>query len=224
MGEERRRFARIEASLECTLATADQTLEAKVVNVSRNGLAVMAPEGSSAEGETISVMLERAEGGVSLAVSGTVVRVEGSGVETIYGIDFSDLPPDSEAELLRLLRLLAEGAGSGRREAPRISTRIPIRCKDAEAFGALLDNLSRGGMSIRCAHKVSPRDILRVEFGLEDGVEMIAIEGEVTRVEKLPDGNHLAGLKFTPPSDEQRAQVHQLLDLLMGIGVEVSRD
>lgn len=206
------------------MATADQTFEAKVVNVSRSGVALLAGAGASKEGDTVSVMLERAEGPISLAVSGTVVRIYGSANETVYGVDFGALPPDSEDELLKLLTLLAAGRGSGRRADPRVSARVAVRCKDAESFGALLHDLSRGGMSIRCPRTVQPGGTLRVEFGLLGEAQLIAIEGKVTHVEALPDGKHLAGLSFTPPSPEQRAQVQQLLDLLMGIGVKVSNE
>ena len=45
MGEDRRRWARIEASLECAVASADQTFDARVVNVSRGGVALLAAAG-----------------------------------------------------------------------------------------------------------------------------------------------------------------------------------
>jgi c-di-GMP-binding flagellar brake protein YcgR len=216
MGEERRRWARIEASLECTVASADQTFEAEVVNVSRSGVAVMAAAGLIQDGESVSVMLERAEG-ISLAVSGTVVRTVGEGDETVYGVHFEALPPDSEEQLLALLKLLAGGRGPGRRAHPRVATRISVRCKSRERFDALLSDLSKGGFSIRCPGAVEQGAILSVEFGIAGHAELIAIEGKVMHVEALPDGKHIAGLSFTPPTTEQRAKVQQLLDLLLGL-------
>ncbi len=217
MGEERRRWARIEASLECTVASADQTFEAQVVNVSRGGVAVMAPSGLIKDGESVSVMLERGEGTISLAVSGTVVRIVGEGDETVYGVHFEALPPDSEEQLVALLKLLAGGRGPGRREHPRVSTRINVRCKSRERFDALLSDLSKGGFSIRCPGAVEEGALLTVEFGVAQHAELIAIEGKVMHVEALPDGKHIAGLSFTPPTAEQRAKVQQLLDLLLGL-------
>jgi c-di-GMP-binding flagellar brake protein YcgR len=216
MGDERRRWARIEASLECTVASEDQTFEAKVVNVSRGGVAVLAPAGLVKEGETVSVMLERAEG-ISLAVSGTIVRIVGEGEDTVYGVHFEALPPDSEEQLLALLKLLAGGRGPGRREHPRVSARISVRCKSRERFDALLNDLSKGGFSIRCPGAVEEGAMLSVEFGVAEHAELISIEGKVMHVEALPDGKHIAGLSFTPPTLEQRTRVQQLLDLLLGL-------
>ena len=217
MGEDRRRWARIEASLECTVATADQTFEAKVVNVSRGGVALMTGPDVVKLGETVSVLLETGERTVSLAIAGKVVRIFGEADETMVGVHFEALPPDSETELIKLLRLLASGKGSGRREHPRVSARVAVRCKSVESFNALLNDLSRGGMSIRCPASVEAGGTLQVEFGVAGKEQLISIHGNVTHVQTMPDGKRLAGLSFTPPSQAQRAQVQQLLELLLGI-------
>ncbi len=218
MGEDRRRWARIEASLECTVASADQTVDAKVVNVSRGGVALLAEAGLAKEGETVSLMLDRAEGSISLAVSGTVVRIVGEGVDTVYGVNFEPLPPDSEEQLLALLTLLATGRGAGRREFPRVAARVSVRCKSRERFNALLNNLSCGGLSIRCPGRVEQGSVLRLELGIANQPELLTFTCQVMHVEALPDGRHIAGLSFTPPSPEVRAKVQQLLDLLLGLG------
>ena len=218
MGEEdRRRWARIEASLECTVASADQAFEALAVNVSRNGLAVVAGAGLCKVGETVSVMLERAEREISLSLSGEVAHVSGSGAQTVYGIHFEALPPESELELVRLLKILSEGKGGGRREHPRVAARIAVKCKSLESFGGLLKDLSRGGMSIRCPREVKAGAILVVEFTLADQTQLISIEGTVTHVADQGGGKFLAGLRFSPPTDAERDQVQQTLDLLMGL-------
>jgi c-di-GMP-binding flagellar brake protein YcgR len=225
MGEDRRRWARIEASLECTVATAAATFGAKVVNLSRGGVALMTGPDAVKLGETVSVLLERGagpvpggiDGPVSLAFAGKVVRIFGAGDETMVGVHFEALPPDSETELVKLLKLLASGKGSGRREHPRVSARIAVRCKSVESFSALLNDLSRGGLSIRCPSTVEAGGTLRVEFGVAGKEQLISVEGEVTHVQTMPDGKRLAGVSFAPPSDAQRAQVQQLLELLLGI-------
>lgn len=214
-GEERRRWARIEASLECTVASADQTFDAKVVNVSRGGLAVMAGEGLLALGETASVMLERDP--LALAVSGEVVRIIAGGAETVYGVHFEALPPDTEEQILALLKVLANGRGVGRREHPRVSMRIKVKCKSKERFDAWLNDLSRGGFSIRCPGPVEAGATLTVDFGVGEHSELISIEGLVKHVEEMPGNVHIAGLSFTPPTIERRKQVQQLLELLMGL-------
>jgi c-di-GMP-binding flagellar brake protein YcgR len=218
MGDDRRRWARIEASLECNLATVDQTFEAKVVNVSRGGMAVMAGPGLAKLGDPVTVLLERE--GLSLGLSGTVVRIFGAGDETMYGVHFEALPPDSEQQLLELLRALAAGRGSGRREHPRVAARIAVTCKSAERFTALLSDLSRGGMAIRCPRAVTAGATLAVEFGVGANAELFTIDGTVTHVEVLPDGKTIAGLSFTPPTAETRERAQQLLEVLLGIAAQ----
>lgn len=215
---ERRRWARIEASLECTVAAADQTFDAKVVNLSRSGVAVMAASGLTQVGESVAVMLDQLEGGLSLGLSGAVARIVGSGEDTVYGIHFEALPPDTEQELVWLLRMLAGGKGGGRRAHPRVSARISVKCKSKERFEALLNDLSRGGFSIRCPAKVEKGATLEVEFGVAEHSDLLTIEGLVTHVEATADGKRIAGLSFTPPSLEQREKVQQLLVLLLGLG------
>lgn len=213
--EERRKWARIEASLECTVASADQTFEAKVVNVSKSGIAVMAAAGLLQSGETASVMLER--DGAALAVSGEVVRIVEHGDETVYGIHFEALPPDSEEQILALLKSLAGGKGGGRRAHPRVSTRIKVQCKSREKFDAWLNDLSKGGFSIRCPGPVERGATVAVEFGVAGHPGLISIDGVVRHVEELPGRVHIAGLSFTPPTAEQQRSVHDLLDLLLGL-------
>jgi c-di-GMP-binding flagellar brake protein YcgR len=186
-----------------------------VVNVSRGGLALLAVPGATKIGESLAVMLEHENSSLSLA--GRVVRAYLQAPDGMYGVQFDALPPDTEQELLKLIRALADGRGNGRRQDPRVAARISVRCKTIESFNAKLNDLSRGGMSIRCPRQVQPGSTLVVEFGLADKTELLSIEGNVTHVEALPDGKHLAGLRFVPPTREQRERVEKLLDLLMGL-------
>ncbi len=215
MGDDRRQWARIEASLECNLATSDQTFEAKVVNVSRGGMAVLAVAGLAKVGEPVTVLLER--DAVSLGFTGSVVRIFGSPEETVYGVKFDALPPDTQEQLVELLKTLAAGRGAGRREHPRVAARIAVTCKSAERFTALLCDLSRGGMAIRCPRTVIEGSTVAVEFGVGANAELFTVEGQVTHVEVLPDGKTIAGLSFTPPTPQTRERAQQLCELLLGI-------
>ena len=217
MGDDRRQWARIEASLECTVATAEDTFEAKVVNVSRGGVAVFALAGLVEQGEQVSLMLERGGGTISFGVAGTVMRIVSQGLDAVYGVKFEALPPDTEDQLLELLRVLAGGRGSGRREHPRVSTRINVQCKSRERFDALLNDLSQGGFSIRCPRNVEQGSTLTMDLGVGEHADLISIEGKVMHVEPAADGKYVVGLSFTPPTIAQRAKVQQLLDLLMGL-------
>ncbi len=119
--------------------------------------------------------------------------------------------------LVALLRVLSTGRGPGRREYPRVLTLISVRCTTREKFDAMLMDLSGGGFSIRCPDPVEVGATVTVELGVAEHPRLMSIEGTVVHIEPLPDGKHSAGLRFTPPSTDQREKVKQLLDLLMGL-------
>src|SRR5581483_6815376 len=78
-GAEQRKFARIEASLLCSVATANDAFDAAVVNLSKSGAAILGPDGAAKVGDTLTLLIERQEGLVSLALPGEVVRIEERG-------------------------------------------------------------------------------------------------------------------------------------------------
>ncbi len=217
MGEDRRLFGRIEASLECSLATADDTFEAKVLNISRGGAGLMAKARSIKLGDQVSVLLERVEGEFTLSLSGTVVRAKSQGEEWFIGLRFDALPPDAETDLLRLLKALAQGRGAGRREHPRVQARVAVRCRSRESFVATLNDLSRGGLSVSCPRPVELGSELTVQFGFESHDDLISVSGPVLHVDLKEDGRFLVGMRFVPPPNERKERVEHLIGVLLGL-------
>jgi c-di-GMP-binding flagellar brake protein YcgR len=215
---EHRAFARIETSIECTAVTGDQDFAAKVANLSRSGAALIGPSGKAVFGDAVMILLERAEGEFSLALPSIVQRVSAQGDEAVYGVRFDAMPPDLEEQLVRLLKVLAKGRGQGRRNSPRVSSRVRVRCKSREAFVATLNDLSRGGLSVRCPRPVEPGGSLSVEFGVEEHPVIVTVSGEILRVNLQGDGSFLVSLKFDPPTMEDRGRVLGLLNVLLGLG------
>lgn len=216
--QERRGFARIETSLECTVATDADLVSAKVSNLSRTGAGVLAPAGALSVGQSVSVMLERAQGEFSLSLSAQVVRTQPQGDEVLFGLRFEPPPPGVEETLLALLKALAESRGDGRRSHRRVQARIEVSCRSPDAFRAWLVDLSQGGLAVKCPRPVELGSQLKVQFGIDDHRGLVAVQGEVKRVSPLDDGRYLVGLQFEPPSEEHRQRVEKLLSVLLGLG------
>ncbi len=216
-GEEQRQHARIETSLECTVLAGESDFSAKVTNLSRGGAGLIAEQGSTQVGSDLMLLIERVEGKFSLSIPARVLRAEPHQHESLYGVHFEAVPPDVDDELVRLLKALAEGKGTGRRESPRISSRVRVKCKSPEAFMATLNDLSRGGLSMRCPRPVPTGSHLSVLFGVEEHPELVAVSGEVLRSALEADGSSMVSMKFDPPTAQDRERVTQLLESLLGL-------
>jgi c-di-GMP-binding flagellar brake protein YcgR len=215
-GPEQRKYARIEASIACSVATSVDAFEAAVANLSRSGAGIIGPDGAAKVGETVTLMLERAEGLVTLSVPGKVVRIEHRGERSLYGVHFEPLPPDDEAQLLMLLQLVSGAKGQGPKGYPRVATRIEVNCRSEGIFRGFLNDLSKGGMSVKTLRDVAIGKPLVISFGAPGLKGLVEIRGEVVSSEKLEHGFRV-GVTFTPLAGSDRDQVNRLLDLLLGI-------
>jgi uncharacterized protein (TIGR02266 family) len=216
---EQRRFARIESSLVCSLATATDAFEAAVVNLSKSGAAILGPDGAARVGDTVTLLVERAEGLMSVALPGQVVRTEERDERTLYGVAFEALPPDEEHQLAMLLQMISAQRGPGRREHPRVAARISVNCRSESIFRGWLNDLSKGGVSVRCAREVKVGQPLTVSFGAPGLKGLVEITGEVVTSQSLETGQWRVGLRFTPLSEDEREQVTRMLDTLLGIAL-----
>lgn len=215
---DQRVFARVEVSLTCSIATADGDFEAQVVNLSRSGAAVLGPPKASARDGQVSLFVEREEGLLALLLPAVVVRVEDRGAQWLYAVRFKALPPDSQAELMMLLKLMAAGKGQGRRSMARVAARVSVRCKSQAAFRATLNDLSLGGLSVKCPRPVAVGSTLSVSFGVEGLANLVEVQGEVNNVRIEADGAFRAGIAFSPYSRVLQDRILVLLDVLLGLG------
>lgn len=215
---DQRKHARIESSLVCNMATGTEVFEGVVANLSRGGALIMASRSAAAVGDTVTLMLEREEGLLSLSLPGTVVRKDEDEERARYGVEFEPLPPGDESQLTMLLQLLINGRGQGRRAHPRIAARIEVVCRTESLFRGWVNNLSRGGLSLRCARDVPVGDPIEVSFGIRGLNRLVEVDAEVVSNHPVEGGFQL-GLQFAPLSAEEQAQVNRTLDLLLEIAM-----
>lgn len=215
---DKRKHARIESSLVCTMATAADALDAVVANLSKGGASLLAGLGAAEVGDTVTLMLERAEGLVALSLSGTVVRKEVQGERARYGVEFDSLPPDDAAQLGILLQLLLKAAGQGRRAHPRVATRVEVTCRTESIFRGLVGDLSKGGLGLKSPRDVAVGSPITVSFGVAGLKGLVEVSGEVVSNQPL-DGGFRLGVHFGALSATEQAQVNRTLDLLLDIAL-----
>ena len=215
---DQRKHARIESSLVCNMATGTEVFEGVVANLSRGGALIMANRSAALVGDTVTVMLEREEGLVSLSLPGTVVRKDDDEERARFGVEFEPLPPGDDSQLTLLLQLLINGRGQGRRAHPRIAARIEVVCRTESLFRGWVNNLSRGGLSLRCARDVPVGDPIEVSFGVRGLNRLVEVSAEVVSNHPVEGGFQL-GLQFAPLSAAEQTQVNRTLDLLLEIAM-----
>lgn len=215
---DQRKHARIESSIVCSMATGAEVFESVVANLSRGGALIIASLSAAEVGDPVTLMLERAEGLVTLSLRGAVVRKDEQEERARYGVEFEPLPPDDAAQLSMLLQLLVSGRGQGRRAHPRVATRIEVLCRTEELFRGWVNNLSRGGLALRCVRDVAVGQPIEVSFGVRGLSRLVEVSAEVVSNQPVSGGFQL-GLRFAPLSATEQAQVNRTLDLLLELGV-----
>jgi c-di-GMP-binding flagellar brake protein YcgR len=215
---EQRKYARIESSIVCSVASATEAFEAVVANLSKSGAAIIGPDGVGV-GESLTVMLERAQGLVTVSLPCTVVRKEERGERVLYGVEFEQLPPDDEERLVSLLQSLAAGRGQGRRTHPRVGVRVEVVCRTETIFRTKVHDLSRGGLSLKSGKPLPPGSAISVSYGMANIQGLVEVSGEVVSSQPAEGGGFRVGVRFDPLSAEEQAQVNYTLDVLLGIGL-----
>lgn len=200
------------------VAGATDTVDAVVANLSKTGAAIIATAGLAEVGDTVTLMLERAEGLVTLALPARVTSSEVEGGRTRYGVEFDPLPPDEDAELGLLLQLLLAGSGQGRRAHARVATRVEVTCRTEEIFRGWVADLSKGGLSLKSQRDVPTGSSISVAFGLRGLSGLVEVSGEVVSSQPAEHGFRL-GVRFDALSATEQAQVNRTLDLLLDIAL-----
>lgn len=194
------------------------SFEAQLHNLSLSGAGLVGPAGAAEKGEAITLMLEHGEGLMSFAVSATVIRIApAEGDQVVYGVHFDALPPDTRGELVMMLRMIAAGRGSQRRSAPRVASRLSVTCTSSKSFRAVLNDLSRGGFSVRSKRAMTIGEQLQAKFGVEGLPGLLDLQGPIVNVVPLKDGTFRVGVQFDPLPDATAQRVMSLIELLLGL-------
>ncbi len=200
------------------MATATGVFDGVVTNLSKGGAAIIAGLNAAEPDDTVTLMLEREEGLVTLSLTGTIARKEEHDGRARYGVEFNPLPPEEEAQLRLLLQLLLARAGPGRRAHPRVATRVEVVCRTEDIFRGWLSDLSKGGLAINSVRDAALGSAIAISFGVRGLERLVEVSGEVVTSQHVDDRFRL-GVKFAPLSTNEQAQVTRTLDLLLEIAL-----
>lgn len=209
--ETRRRHARIETDLPCTL---DGRQQARIRNLSVGAALVLAPTGLAELYGTVS--LDFRVGDVELlAVHGEVLRIAERELDCEYGIQFVAVEPADAVRLARCLDLLLSGKGVGRRAAPRLHRRVDLRCHAGREFYATMEDICLGGLGLECELPLRVGEEVAFEVLVGSLDAPFKLSGVVTHVRSTQAGVYRAGLRFGALSARERTSLELTLQSVL---------
>lgn len=210
--KERRVYARVETEIPCEIAVAGRgTCAGTLRNLSQGGALVLACEVASRIGTPVTVRFhfDGVDGEVTL--EGQIVRIDERGAENYYGVRVAE-DGEGESLLRRVVELVLQGTGVGRRAHPRVyrALQVELVTLDSRTI-ATVRNLSRSGMRIECRDPVAVGEQVAVEVVTGPAGSTERFTGKVIHERRLAPGVHDVGMAFAPLGPEGRARIEELI-------------
>ena len=172
----------------------------------------MARTGIARKGETLTVELSLPQVATSISVMAEVVRLTPGPEWTRYGLRFVIVEPVQQEQLRAFVTSALEREGRGKRKHPRVSRRVDVVCRTADQFRAVMENISRGGLAIRCHTALVVDEVVIIDVSAQSAVgETLELSAQVMHVRTLDAGEFHVGLKFQPLPKEKMAALDALL-------------
>jgi c-di-GMP-binding flagellar brake protein YcgR len=212
---ERRQHARISTILDAQIEVGMDQVMCRVRDLSLGGALVECDLAKIALKQNVVLMLPPVAGRSPVPVPGTCARFNVEAGTVRYGLKFAAELPD-RAGLISWLRVLGESSQADaqygqRRASPRVRRRLEVSIFGSSQCRAVLDDISRGGMSYHCRDAIAVGEQVTVELVSPFGA--LTLTGEVTRSENTDVGNGGA-VVFSSPSSADPA-VRRWLDRLL---------
>ena len=190
LSRERRRAFRVpvQAAVEIKLPD-ERKADGILLDLSETGMDVLTPE-SQTTGSLLSFFFELPDGGLKIHAHGQVAWANPNGQT---GVHFLDLPEDAKAELKKWLKAAVTNTANGPDEA------VP-HCR--------LSDLSLGGCYVETDAPFPEKAL--VDLCLKSDKMEVHTEGMV----RVVHPGHGMGVEFPSRTEEQRAQVGGLIDVL----------
>lgn len=214
--DERRVHARIRINLRCSVLTLSGSYEGRVRDLSHGGALIELPESAAFLGDSVTIDVELPDASTSITVLGEVVRVEESSEGEIRcGIRFSIVEPRQREELKHFIDSLLAGDGVGRRRHPRVRRRLAIDLGTADPPGAMMSDISRGGVGIECDLPVVVNEEINVEIRLYETSEPVTCAAVVRHVRTIGEGRYHVGVEFVAPTPQIQKEIEELVEQMM---------
>lgn len=192
----------------------DEIQRALLDNLSWGGALFRCDEVPGEAGDTIEVELPYHVRD-SIRIESEILRViAGDDGRCLVAVRFSSISPDAEDHLEKVLEMLLQGSGGGRREHPRLAQRLEIYFDDPADIRATLEDISRGGLAVTVPYSFSPNQSVQLTVFGGAGIGELRLRARVMNQTAVDEGKlqlFRIGLKFEHPTTDLQELVNRLL-------------
>ena len=211
-GGDRRAHARVAVSAPAMLLGPRGAGAAELKDLSQGGARFTGAEAIALPGDSIRIWLPVTDPSEP-ELHGEVVRAEPVGGMISLAVRFTSARADVLAAKL-MAALLTQPPSLERRQHPRVARRVQASYGNLGQLRAILDNVSRGGLSMVTTEPVAIGETLTVWLPDLNGQECLAIEGTVVHatLESLAEPpTHRVGIEF---AELPTARIERLKELI----------
>jgi c-di-GMP-binding flagellar brake protein YcgR len=215
--EDQRVHARIHVSTTVEVAAADGNLEAQLRDLSKGGARFVAPKPVGRIGDTIELYLPSL-GGDEITVMAEIIRAQDGPEGHTVAVRFDAVDPEMRQPLNDLIEVLLTATGGGQRSAPRVARRMDIRYGQLGELRAILEDMSRGGLSMTVAQPLVLYEDLEVTVPDTGGDQLLIVRARVVHQRAMEvDGESVyrVGLEFSQMRTETRRCLDELLKTVL---------
>lgn len=212
---ERRAHTRVAVSAPAMLLGPRGAGAAELKDLSAGGARFTGAGAIALPGDEIKIWLPMSEPG-DPELLGEVVRADPVGGMVSLAVRFTSARADVLVGKL-MASLLVRSAPDERREHARVARRVQARYGTLGQLRAILDNISRGGLSMVTAEPVAIGETITVWLPDSKGDEVLALEGVVvhaTLVELGDPPTHRLGIQFAELPGSRLERLKELIGYL----------
>ena len=217
--DEKRMHARLQGSMDVEIGDANGVHKAKLRDLSQGGACLVVSSQLVPINNEIALFLPGVYGARKAALKARLIKSRASEGGFICGIQFIETGASNLAAVDYLLGVLFRGGGNdSRRDHPRVSRRIMVRCESPAELLAMVENISLGGLSIVVEEKIELGESLLVVLPGDDGQDLLSLTGTVANLREVPDSDpvaYLAGLKFKEMTPQRLTMLDTLLTSML---------
>lgn len=210
---ENRRHQRVDVAIDVRVTRGDRASVGKLSNLSRGGAGLRSETDFGGVGDRIELAIPL-PGGIEVTVTSEVVRKNERDGALFYGLRFDSLESNLQSHLLSLIETLIRHSTGDQRKYARVYRRIPIRYRHLSELGAVLENISMGGISMIVDRPHVLHDAIDVAVPDLVGGEFMTLGGKIVHQSpvRTEDGpRYRIGIEFNAITDGQKNALHGLI-------------
>lgn len=191
----------------------DRTNGALLDNLSWGGASIWCESAPGRPGEELEIRLPYRPG-EPIAIMSQIVRVDHETDHDVIAVRFTSVTTHDESHLEKVLEMLLEGRGGGRRKHPRLAQRLEIYFDTPADIRATLEDISRGGLAVTVPYAFRVDQSVELTIYGGAGIGEFTLRARVVHEAPLASsdtGLFRVGLKLEHPTGD----LHELVDRLL---------